>query len=45
MHKTAFFTNKDLYKYVVIPFGLYYAIEIFQRLTKLIFFFILFMSQ
>ena len=35
--KAVFFTNEGLYKYVVIPFGVYNAPATFQRLMKLTF--------
>ena len=38
MHKTSFFTNKGLYEYVIMLFGLFNAPETFQRLMNLTFF-------
>ena len=37
MHKTKFLTNKGLYKYVLIAFGLYNAFVTFQRVMNLTF--------
>ena len=37
MHKTTFFTNKGLYEYIIMLFGLGNAPETFQRLRNLIF--------